>query len=78
MNCQKCGYPITRTLADNTVSLIKRYVTAAYYCDACDAIFVLDKNKDKFDERKFDGELPWLREQNPLLNGQQGGGNDGS
>ena len=67
MNCERCNAPVKRTLADNTVTKIKRYVTAAYYCDACDRIFILDKYKDVLDAHKFDGELSWLREQNPNL-----------
>jgi len=68
MTCERCNATVKRTLADNTVSRIGRYKTAAYYCDACDRIFIIDNYKSMLDPHKFDGELPWLREQNPNLN----------
>ena len=67
MNCEKCGERTIRTLADNCVSKLKLYKTVAYYCDDCDELFVIDKYKDVIDKHKYDGELPWLREQNPKI-----------
>jgi hypothetical protein len=67
MNCEKCGSLVKRTLSDNSIGIIKRYKTVAYYCDLCDEIFILEKYKDMIDKHKFDNELTWLREQNPNL-----------
>jgi len=67
VNCEKCGERTIRTLADNCVSKLKLYKTVAYYCDDCDELFVIDKYKDVIDKHKYDGELPWLREQNPKI-----------
>ena len=69
MVCEQCGSFVKRTLADNSVSRIKRYKTVAYYCDTCDEIHVIDKYKDRIDPHKFDGEYEWLRAQNPNLQG---------
>lgn len=66
MNCEKCGETVKRTLADK-VGMLGRYKTVAYYCDSCDEIFILDKYKQSIPKEKFDGELGWLREQNPHL-----------
>ena len=67
MKCEKCGNLVKRTLADNCVSRMKLYKTVAYYCDACDEIFIVDKYKDVLDKSKYDGELEWLRKQNPNI-----------
>jgi len=66
MTCERCGATVKNTLADNSISRIGRYKTAAYYCGSCDKIFVLDKYKDILDVHKFDSEYEWLREQNPV------------
>jgi len=67
MVCEKCGNPARQTLGDTCVSQIGLYKTVAYYCDQCDAIFIIGKYKDVIDGHKYDGELQWLRDQNPLL-----------
>lgn len=58
---------IKKTLVDNCVSRLKLYKTVAYYCDHCDKIYILEKYKEIIDESKYDGELEWLRKQNPYL-----------
>lgn len=67
MNCEKCKNPIKKTLVDNCVSRLKLYKTVAYYCDYCDKIYILEKYREIIDESKYDGELEWLRKQNPYL-----------
>ena len=67
MKCEKCNQRVKQTLVDNSVSIIGRYITVAYYCDACDEIFIIEKYKDKIDKHKFDDEYSWLREQNNQL-----------
>ena len=69
MKCEKCENLVKRKLTDRCVSRIKRYKNVAYYCNYCDEIFILDKYKDVIDKHKYDGELNWLREQNPRLKG---------
>lgn len=68
MKCEKCNNLVKRTLADNCVSRFKFYKTVAYYCDHCDKIYILERYKDVIAENKYDGELEWLRDQNPYLN----------
>lgn len=65
MNCEKCNSPVKRTLSDNCVSKFGLYKKVAYYCDLCDEIFIIEKYKSIIEKSKYDGELVWLREQNP-------------
>lgn len=68
MKCEKCGSLIRQTLSDKCVSRFGLYKKVAYYCNHCDEIFILEKYRDIIPKNKYEDELVWLRETNPLLN----------